>query len=358
MARIITGTGSYLPDRLVSNEDLLAIVDNFDAQRAGCGLGAWIEGTFGVRTRHWAAQDESTGDMATKAARRALENAGLHATDIDLIVLSTATSDHVAPHSVSVVQANLVSQAVCHQIQAACSGFLEALMVADSLMANLGYRRALVISAEKMTHIVDKRDFRMIGLFADAAGAIVLEDLPASEAYGFHGFFAGFDGARGHVLRVPAGGSRRPLTAERLAQGEQYLVSEFGAVRSFATETTARCIREAARRAEISLEEIDWVVPHHASLNILEESIRAAGVSREKLVLSIEHTGNTSSASVPTALDEAARAGRFEDGDRVLLVALGGGLAWASTVYVWHDLVRARKARAARGSEQPAGDVS
>ena len=219
-------------------------------------------------------------------------------------------------------------------------------MVADSLMENLGYHKSLVISAEKMTHIVDRRDFRMIGLFADAAGAVVLESLPAEPEYGFQSFYAGSDGKAGHALRVPAGGSRRPITPERLAAGEHFLISEFREVYPFAVGTTTRCIEEATRRAGLTVDQIDWVLPHHASANIIEDGVGQAGVSQEQIVMSIDHTGNTSSASVPTALDEAARAGRFTDGERLLLLALGGGMGWGSTVYRWRDPAEARKARA------------
>jgi 3-oxoacyl-[acyl-carrier-protein] synthase-3 len=351
MRRVITGTGSYLPAREVSNAELAALVANFDARQAGCDLDAWIRRHYGVRSRHWARDDESTGDMALAAARAALAAAELDAAALDLIVLATATSDHVAPHSVSFVQAALGTRAVCHQLQDACPGFLNALIVADSLMANIGYRRALVIAAEKMTHLVDRRDFRLSGLFADAAGAVVLEsvDLPEhahGRPYGFQGFYAGTDGAAGDALRVPAGGTRRPLTAERLAAGEQYLVSDFRRVYPFAVETTRRCIAEAVARAGLAPSDVDWLIPHHASENIVQESLATTGVAPDKLVWSIAHTGNTSSASVPTALDLAARAGRFRDGDHLLLVALGGGMGWGSTIYRWLDPARARAARA------------
>jgi 3-oxoacyl-[acyl-carrier-protein] synthase-3 len=351
MRRVITGTGSYLPLHEVSNAELLQHVRNFDAAQAGCDLDTWIVRHYGVRSRHWARDDESTGDMALAAARRALDAARLDARALDLIVLATATSDHVAPHSVSFVQAELGTTAVVHQLQDACPGFLNALMVADSLMANLGYRRALVIAAEKMTHLVDKRDFRMIGLFADAAAAVVLEALELPDhvperPYGFASFYAGSDGRAGSALRVPAGGTRRPLTAERLAAGEQFLISDFRAVYPFAVQTTRRCIDEAVLRAGLAIGDVDWLVPHHASTNIILDSIAPTGLSADQLVMSIDHTGNTSSASVPTALDEAVRAGRFADGQHVLLLALGGGMGWGSTLYRWIDPARARAARA------------
>lgn len=345
MPRVITGTGSYLPAHEVSNEELLAHVTNFDAEKARGSLDEWIQRRYGVVTRHWAADDESTGDMGTRAAERALADAGLEASELDLIVLSTATTDHVAPHSVSVVQSNLGTKAVFHQLQDACPGFLNGMIVADSLMENLGYKKALVIAAEKMTHIVDKRDFRMIGLFADAAGAIVLEDVPRAEGYGFQSFYAGSDGAAGHALRVPAGGSRTPISAERLARGEHYLISEFREVYSFAVGTTQRCVEEAAARAGLPIADIDWVIPHHASANIIGDGLGQAGIPPERVVMSIDHTGNTSSASVPTALDEAARAGRFTTGDSVLMLALGGGMGWGSTVYRWLDPAAARALR-------------
>ena len=345
MTRLITGTGSYLPQKEVSNDELLRYVKNFDAERAGASLDEWIRSHYGVATRHWAREDESTGDMATAAARRALDDAGLKPKDIDLIVMATATSDHLAPHSVSAVQAALECDAVFHQIQAACPGFLEALMVADSLMANIGYRRALVLAGDKMTHICDKRDFRMIGLFADAAGGVVLEDVPLEGDFGMQGFYAGSCGSKGYVLRVPAGGSRRPISAERLAAGEHFLISEFKEVYAFAVETTARCVHEACKRAGISVDDVDWLIPHHASRNIIVDSLQTCGVPEKKVVMAIEHTGNTSSGSVPTALDEAARAGRFRPGDNLVLLALGAGLGWGSTVYRWCDPAVARAAR-------------
>lgn len=348
MPRVITGTGSYLPAREVSNAELEGFVQNFDAGRAGCDLDAWIRARYGVRVRHWAAEGESTGDMATVAAERALAAAGVAAAEIDVIVLSTATSDHVAPHSVSVVQEKLGCQAVFHQLQDACPGFLNGLMVADALLASpaLGYRKALVISAEKMTHIVDKRDFRMIGLFADGAGAVVLEDLPVEAPYGFRAFYAGSDGAAGRALRVPAGGSRLPLTAERMARGEHFLISDFREVYPFAVRTIQRCVDEILARAGLTPADVDALIPHHASANIVEDGLANAGITAEQVVMSIDHTGNTSSASVPIALDEHARKGGLADGENVLMLALGGGMGWGSTLYTWagpETLARARR---------------
>ncbi|MEM7310704.1 MAG: ketoacyl-ACP synthase III [Planctomycetota bacterium] len=347
MARVITGTGSYLPAREVANAELSAYVENFDAERAGCSLDEWLRGRYGVEVRHWAADDESTGDMAAIAAERALESAGLSASDIDVIVMSTATSDHVAPHSVSVVQERLGCDAVFHQLQDACPGFLNALMVGDALMESLGYRRALVISGEKMTHIVDKRDFRMIGLFADGAGAVVLEDLPVEERYGFRAFYAGSDGAAGRALRVPSGGSRKPLTAAGLEAGEHYLISDFREVYPFAVRTIQRCVEEVLARSGHTPADVNALIPHHASANIVEDGLGNAGITNEQVVMSIDHTGNTSSASVPIALDEHQRRGGLQDGDRLLMLALGGGMGWGSTLYVWagpETIERARRA--------------
>jgi len=349
MARLITGTGSYLPAKEVSNRDLESCVQNFDARQAGCDLDTWIRRRYGIRVRHWAAEGESTGDMALVAAQRALESARLAPADIDLIVMSTATTDAVAPRSVSHVQAGLGTKAVFHQLQDACPGFLNALMVADSLMANLGYRRALVVAAEKMTHIVDPRDFRMIGLFADGAGAVVLEDLDAPELprgkAGFCSFYAGSDGKAGHALRVPAGGTRLPLTPERMAAGKHFLISDFREVYPFAVRTTQNCIEQAVKRSGLAIADVDWVIPHHASANIIQDGVGQAGIRPDQVLLAIDHTGNTSSASVPTCLDEEVRAGRFRDGDHVVLLALGGGMGWGSTLYRWVSPERARAGR-------------
>ncbi len=345
MPRLITGTGSYLPAREVSNSDLLDFVENFDAEKAGCDLDTWIRKRYGITVRHWAAEGESTGDMALQASKRALADAGLEPGDLDLIVMSTATTDHVAPHSVSHVQSELGTNAVFHQLQDACPGFLNALIVADSLMENLGYRRALVVAGEKMTHIVDKRDFRMIGLFADGAGAVVLERTTADTQYGFRSFWAGSDGSAGAALRVPAGGTRAPITSERMARGEHFLISDFREVYPFAVRTTQACVEQAAERAGLGVRDVNWVIPHHASANIIQDGLGQAGLSPEQVIMSIDHTGNTSSASVPTALDEATRAGRFSTGEALVLLALGGGMGWGSTLYRWLPPEEARLLR-------------
>jgi len=345
MTRIITGTGSYLPARVVDNHELEGMVENYDPEVGGGDLDQWIRKHYGVITRRWAAEGESTGDLATQAAVQALENAGLAAQDLDLIVLATATSDYIAPHSVSRVQAQLGCTAVFHQLQDACPGFLNALIIADSLMANLGYRRALVIAAEKMTHIIDKRDFKMSGLFGDGAGAVVIEDLPVPEQYGFKSFYAGSDGAASSALRVPAGGTARPLTAERIAAGEHYLISDFREIYPFAVKMVTRCIVEAARRGGTTPPEVDWVIPHHASTSIVRDGGLSADVRMDTILMAIDRAGNPSSASVPVALDEAARAGKILDGHSVLMLAFGGGLAWGSTLYHWAGPETIRKAR-------------
>lgn len=345
MPRVITGTGSYLPEQVVSNDALLEFVENFDERRAGCTLDEWYQRRYGVKERHWSAPWESTGDLAVHACRRAIEDAGIRADEIDLIVMSTATSDHIAPHSVSKVQAELGITAVFHQLQDACPGFLNAVMVADSLMENLGYQKALVVAAEEMTHIINKRDFRMAGLFADGAGAIVLEELPVDERFGFEAFYAGSNGAAGKALRVPAGGTAMPLTLERIATGQHYLISDFRDVYPFAVETTCKCITKLVDKAGLTIDDVQYVIPHHASANIIEDGIGQAGIHPSQVLMAIDHTGNTSSASVPTALDEFARKGQFEEDDRVLLLALGGGMAWGSTIFRWCSKATIAEAR-------------
>ncbi|MDF1800677.1 MAG: 3-oxoacyl-[acyl-carrier-protein] synthase III C-terminal domain-containing protein, partial [Planctomycetota bacterium] len=192
-----------------------------------------------------------------------------------------------------------------------------------------------VVAAEEMTHIINKRDFRMAGLFADGAGAVVLEELDVDEKFGFEAFYQGSNGAAGKALRVPAGGTAMPLTLERIATGQHYLISDFRDVYPFAVQTTANCITKLVERAGLTVEDIDWVIPHHASANIIEDGIGQAGIAPEQVLMAIDHTGNTSSASVPTAMDEYARAGKFQEGDRILLLALGGGMAWGSTCFRW-----------------------
>lgn len=338
MRRLVTGTGSYLPERRVTNAELEEHVHDFDPRVAGKDLDGWILDHFGIRARHWAADDESTGDMALSAARRALEDARVAPGEVDLIVLATATSDFVAPHSVSHVQAELGCEAVFHQLQDACPGFLNALMVADSLMANLGYRTALVIAAEKMTHLIDRGAFRMSGLFADGAGAVVLQTRDdEAESFGFQAFYAGSDGRAGMALRVPAGGTRRPLTAKRLEAGEHLLVNEFDAVYPFAVRTTERCIREILERTGLEPGDITWLIPHHASHKIIESGAGQAGIRPEQVWMTLDEAGNTSSASVPIALDALRRSGKLADGDRLLLLALGGGMGWGATLYVWRE---------------------
>ena len=338
--KVIVGTGSYLPERVVTNDDIEAMVLDFDRERAGCSLDEWCRKQMGAVERRRVAPGEGTSDMATRAAECALDDAKMTAQDIDLIVLATITSDHRVPPTAALVQRDLATSARFLQLDSACSGFVDGLMVADALLDRLGAETALVIGTDAMSHYMDPQKFRAQTIFGDGAGAVVLRN-GLDGGYGVKAYSTGSSGADGYMVAVPAGGTKKPITEEVITRREQYMELALKVIPPFGVAKMVQATNEVLERAGITAAEVDWVVPHQASCNIVTDTARALDLPLHKFILNFGEVGNTSAASVPIALDHANRLGCFRDGERLVLPAVGAGMAWGAAYLVWQDYRRA-----------------
>ena len=337
--KVIVGTGSYLPDQVVTNVDIEATALDFDRERAGCTLDDWCRRQMGAVQRRRVAPGQGTSDMATTAAERALEDARIRASDLDLIVLSTITSDHRVPPTAALVQRDLGTEARFLQLDSACTGFVDALMVADALLDRLGGDAALVIGSDAMSHYLDPLKFRAQAIFGDGAGAVVLRR-GAENGYGVKAYSTGSSGADGFMVAVPAGGTKKPITTDVIARREQYIELALKVIPTYGVAKMVQATREVLARADACVTDIDWVVPHQASCNIVSETASQLGLPLERFILNFSFVGNTSAASVPIALDEANRMGCLRDGQRLVMPAVGAGMAWGAAYVVWQDYRR------------------
>jgi 3-oxoacyl-[acyl-carrier-protein] synthase-3 len=311
----IIGTGSYLPARVVTNEELSSRIDTSDE---------WIFSRTGIKQRHVAADDELTSDLALQASRRALEAAGLEAKDIDLIVLATTTPDMIFPSTACVLQSKLgASRSAAFDVQAACSGFVYALATADALVRTGSYRRALVVGAEIYSRIVDWQDRATCVLFGDGAGAVVIEK---SEQPGILGARLHADGSQKDVLSVP-GAIRNGQVC-----GSPFLQMDGNSVFKIAVKVLGELVEETLSQHGIARESIDWLVPHQANIRIIQATAKRLGLSMDKVVMTVDKHANTSAASVPLALDLAIRDGRIKPGHMVLMQGVGGGFTWGAVL--------------------------
>ena len=321
----IVGTGSYAPDRILTNAELEKMVDTSDE---------WIVTRTGIRERHIAAAEQATSDLAAEAARRALADAGVKAEDVGLIVVATITPDMGFPSTACLVQTLIGAEnAFCFDLEAACSGFIFALETAKNYVASGTVETALVIGAEKMSAFVDWKDRNTCVLFGDAAGAAVLQARNAP-----HGLMAsafGSDGSLGELLMLPAGGSRRPASEQTVKDRLHYLKMAGREVFKHAVNNMVKSSKEAIRRAGLTAHDIDWIIPHQANLRIIDAIADRLGEPREKLVINLDRYGNTSAATITVALDELARSGKLKKGHRILLTAFGGGFTWGASVVEW-----------------------
>jgi 3-oxoacyl-[acyl-carrier-protein] synthase-3 len=315
---VIIGTGSALPTRRVSNADLAERVDTTDE---------WIVERTGIRFRHIAAPDETTGTLATGAAKAALAAAGIEAQAIDLIVLATATPDQTFPATATKVQAALgIGDCVAFDVAAVCSGFLYALQVADSMIRVGAHRRALVIGAETFSRILDWEDRTTCVLFGDGAGAIVLEGQESAGEAG-RGILATrlhADGRHNELLYVDGGPSTTGTVGKLRMKGRE--------VFRHAVVNLAAVMEESLGAAGLVSADVDWVVPHQANARILDATARKLGLDPGKVVVTVDQHANTSAASVPLALDTAIKDGRIKQGDLIVLEAMGGGFTWGAAV--------------------------
>jgi 3-oxoacyl-[acyl-carrier-protein] synthase-3 len=338
MGNVIVGTGSYLPEQVVTNDDIEAMGVDYDRTRSGGkSLDEWAREHHGGISRHKVAPGEATSQMATQASVRALADAHLEVSDIDLIVMSTITNDYRLPQSAGIVQANLGSKAKFIQVDSACSGFVDSLMVASSLMDTHGYETALVVGADTLTTFNDPKKFMPLTVFGDGAGAVVVQRQAGANGCGVKSFSTGSDGDLGDYVWVPGGASKNPFSQEVLENGLHYWRFKFPNIYTWAVERMTRCTLEAVAKAGLTLDDIKWVVPHQASVNIILDVARRLELPEEMFIITYPHTGNLSGASIPIALDEANSQAKFAEGDWLVMPAVGAGMAWAAATYCWYD---------------------
>ena len=343
MSNVILGTGSYLPERIVTNDDLEAMGLDYDRTRAGnLSLDQWVRSRHGAVSRHWASPGECTSDMAAVAARRALDDARLDQRDVDLIILATLTNDYRLPQAAFTLQAKLGSKAQVIQLDSACSGFVDGLLVASGLLDTRRYETALVVGADTSTRLCDPKVFMPLTIFGDGAAAVVLHHQRLDNGYGIRSFATGSDGHLGEYVWVPGGAGKQPFSQEVLDQRLHYWQFKFSEIHAWGVDRFAFCTLDAVKRAGLTLEDVDWVVPHQASVNILCALARRLELEMTKFVVTYPHTGNLMAASIPVALDQARRDGKLRDGDWLVMPAVGAGMAWGAVTYQWYDYLQHR----------------
>ncbi len=321
----VIGTGSYVPEKVLTNEDLSRMVDTSDE---------WITTRTGIKERRMAEKDELTSDMAAKAALRALEQAKLSPVDVDLILVATATPDMIFPSTACFVQQKIgATKAACLDVSAACAGFLFAVEIAQQFITSHTYDTVLVIGADKLTSITNWKDRNTCVLFGDGAGAAVLGH--RGDAHGIISTYMGSDGAFADILFMPGGGSKTPITAENAHMNLVTIHMSGKEVYKQAVTAMLAAANTAIEQAGLTVEDIACLIPHQANLRIIEAVGERLGIARDKVFVNVDRYGNTSAAAVAMALDEANRSGRIKAGDYVLLVVFGGGLTWASTIIEW-----------------------
>lgn len=321
----IIGTGSYVPERIITNKDIEKLVDTSDE---------WIITRTGIKERRIADNDMATSDLGTIAARRALENAGVSAEELDLIIVATVTPDMNFPSTACLIQNNLkATKAAAFDIEAACSGFLYILTIANQFIATGMYKNILIIGAECLSRFTNWKDRNTCILFGDGAGAAVVSRV--EEGYGILSQFLGADGSGGELLTLKAGGSRHPATSETIENNLHYISMDGSEVFKFAVRIMVSAAEEAIRLANLTKEDIDYLIPHQANIRIIDGAAKRLNMSTDKVWVNLDRYGNMSAASIPVALDEAVRSGNINKGDNICLVGFGGGLTWASCVIKW-----------------------
>ena len=321
----ISGVGSYVPARVLTNADLQKMVDTSDE---------WITSRTGIKERHLAGKDEFTSDLGAQAAIRAMQRAGVVASQIDLIIVATITPDMPFPSTACLVQRKIgAHRAAAFDLEAACSGFVYGLEIAQQFIMSRTYDTVLVIGAEKLSSIVDWQDRNTCVLFGDGAGAAVLQNRP--NAHGLLTAVMGADGRKSDLLFMAGGGSRCPATPESLAARMHYLRMEGKETFKNAVQAMHTAAKEALRRCEVDISRIKCIIPHQANRRIIDAVGERLGATPEQFFVNLHKYGNTSAASVAIALDEAVQSGRVQRGDLVLLVVFGAGLTWGAAVIEW-----------------------
>jgi len=321
----ITGVGSYLPAKILTNAHLEKMVDTSDE---------WITTRTGIKSRRQAARDEFTSDMAAHAAQRAMKKAGVTADQIDLIIVATITPDMPFPATACIVQQKIgARRAAAFDVEAACSGFIYALEIGQQFIMSRTLDTVLVIGAEKLSSITDWTDRNTCVLFGDGAGAAILQSRPGS--HGLLTAVMGADGAKSNLIHMPGGGSRCPASVDSVAAKLHYLRMDGRETFKSAVQAMYHAAQEALRRCELDISEIKCVIPHQANRRIIDVVGERLGATPEQLFVNLDKYGNTSAASVAIALDEAVTSGKISRGDLILLVVFGSGLTWGAAVIEW-----------------------
>ncbi|WOO40685.1 beta-ketoacyl-ACP synthase III [Rubellicoccus peritrichatus] len=323
---ILSGLGICLPEKVVSNDDLAQQIDTSDE---------WIRSRTGIGERRLAGEGQETSTMGAEAARNALKDAGLTVDDIDVIICTTMTPDMVFPSAACLIQAELgIPRVPAFDVTAACSGFLYGLEVGGSLVRTGAYKRALIVGSEKMSSVIDWEDRSTCVLFGDGAGACILEKGTES-GVGIIDVVLGADGSRDDLLYMAAGGSRMPATGETVANRDHFLKMNGKEVFKLAVKEMGGVATELLERNGVTPDQLKCVIPHQANVRIIDSLAARLELPRERFLINIDRFGNTSAASVPLALEEARRLGRFESGDYILLAAFGAGLTWGGALLKW-----------------------
>lgn len=312
----IAGVGSYLPGAPVSNNDLI--------QRGVDTSDEWVVSRTGIKSRHLADATVTSSDLAFQASLRALEMAGTAASELDLIIVATSTPDYIFPSTACLLQAKLGnSGAMAFDVQAVCSGFVYAVSIAEKFIRSGSHKKALVVGAEVFSRILDWQDRTTCVLFGDGAGAVVLE---ASETAGILATAAHADGSHHGILSVPGGVYGGKVF------GDPFLRMDGQAVFKFAVRVLSDVAKECCEAAGIASSDVDWLIPHQANIRIIESTAKKLGLDMGKVIVTVDHHGNTSAASIPLALDAAVREGRVRRGQKLLLEGVGGGFTWSAVL--------------------------
>ena len=317
----ITGTGSYLPERIMTNADMEKVVDTTDQ---------WIQERTGIKQRHIAADDQSTSDLAEQAALKAIEASGISKDDIDLIIVATTTPDLVFPSTACLLQNKLdIHGCAAFDVQAVCTGFIYALGIADNFIKAGTSKCALVIGAETLSRILDWNDRGTCVLFGDGAGAVIVQ---ASDKPGILSSHLHADGSYADLLTVPTGISK---DQQRFRDEGAHITMKGNEVFKMAVNTLGRIVDETLAANNMQKSDIDWLVPHQANIRIINATGKKLGLDPDHVVVTVDKHGNTSAASVPLALDTAVREGRIKEGETVMLEAFGGGFTWGAALLKW-----------------------
>ncbi|MBY3624672.1 ketoacyl-ACP synthase III [Acinetobacter sp. CUI P1] len=321
----IIGTGKYVPEKILTNSDLEKIVETNDE---------WIVSRTGIRERHIAAPHEATSDLSYEAALKALDSAGMKAEDLDLIIIATVTPDSAFPSTACILQDKLGAKgAAAFDLSAACSGFVYSLATAVGFIQNGMYNNALIIGADTLSRITDYTDRNTCVLFGDGAGAVIIGEVP--EGRGFQSFDLGAEGSGGNLLKLEAGGSRLPASQQTVEDKKHFIYMNGREVFKFAVRVMGSATERVLTKAGLGKEDIDLFVPHQANIRIIQSAMQRLDLPPEKCVINVDKYANTSAASIPLALVEAAEEGRMKEGDTVLMVGFGGGLTWGASVLIW-----------------------